>query len=69
MGKILIIAGAGLVIIGLVLHFAPRLPWPAKLPGDIWIDRGNFKVFIPVTTSIILSLVISLILYLVNKSK
>lgn len=69
MGKILIIVGLVLVLLGLVIHFAPKLPWLGKLPGDIVIDRGNFKMFIPITTSILLSLLVSLILYLVNKGK
>ena len=69
MGKFLIIAGIILVVAGLVLHFAARFPWPDKLPGDIVIDRGNFKMYIPITTSIIISIVLSLILYLINKAK
>lgn len=69
MGKILIIVGIVLLVTGLIIQFAPKLPWPGKLPGDIVIDRGNFKMFIPITTSILLSLLISLILYFVNKAK
>ncbi len=69
MGKFLIIAGIVLVIAGLILHFAPRLPWPGKLPGDIVIDRGNFKMYIPITTSILISLILSLVLYLINRAK
>ncbi len=69
MGKFLIIAGIILLVLGLAIHFGPKLSWPGKLPGDIVIDRGNFKVFIPITTSILLSIVISLVLYLLNKAK
>jgi uncharacterized protein HemY len=69
MGKILIIIGAVLIVVGLALHFAPKMPWPGKLPGDIVIDRGNFKVYFPITTSILLSLLLTLVLYLVNKAK
>lgn len=69
MGKFLIIAGLVLVVLGLAIHFGPRLPWPGKLPGDIVIERENFKVFLPITTSILLSILISLILYFVNKAK
>lgn len=69
MGKILIITGIILVITGIIIHFAPRLPFPGKLPGDIVIDRGNFKMYLPITTSILISLVLSLILYFINKSK
>ena len=69
MGKFLIIAGIVLIVVGLIVHFAPRLGWPGKLPGDIVIDRGNFKMYLPITTSIIISIILSLILYLVNKPK
>lgn len=69
MGKFLIIVGLVLVAAGLLLHFAPRIPWPGRLPGDIVIDKGNFKMFIPITTSILLSLLLSLVLYFVNKVK
>lgn len=69
MGKFLIIAGIVLVIIGLVIQSGVKFPFPGKLPGDIVIDRGNFKMYFPITTSILLSIVITLILYLVNKSK
>ncbi len=69
MGKILIFAGIVLILAGLLVHFLSRMPWPGKLPGDIVIDKGNFKVFIPITTSILISLLISLVLYLVNKAK
>jgi hypothetical protein len=69
MGKFLIITGIILVIAGVVLHFSNKLPGPWKLPGDIVIDRGNFKVYFPIATSILLSLVISLILFLINRGK
>lgn len=69
MGKFLIIAGLIMVIAGAVLHFAPKLPFPGKLPGDIVIDRGNFKMYFPITTSILISLVISLIIFLINKAR
>lgn len=69
MGKILIIAGAILVVAGLIVQFAPKLPFPGKLPGDIVIDKGNFKIYFPIATSILISLVLSLILFLINKAK
>lgn len=69
MGKILIIAGIIMVVAGVLLQFAHKLPFPGKLPGDIVIDRGNFKMFIPVTTSILISLLISIILFIINRVK
>lgn len=69
MGKFLIIAGVVMIIAGAILHFSPKLPFPGKLPGDIVIDRGNFKMYFPITTSILISVVISLIIFLINKAK
>ena len=62
-------AGIVLVILGLIIQSGAKLPFPGKLPGDIVIDRGNFKMYFPITTSILLSIVITLILYLINKAK
>ena len=69
MAKFLIIAGIILLIAGILMHFAPRFPFPGKLPGDIVIDKGNFKLFFPITTSILLSVILSLILYFINRAK
>jgi hypothetical protein len=69
MGKILIIAGIVLVIVGILIQLSPKVPFPGRLPGDIIIGRGNFKMFIPITTSILLSIILSVILYLINKAK
>jgi hypothetical protein len=69
MGKILIIVGAVLVIVGVIMHFVPRLPFPGKLPGDLVIDKGNFKMYVPITTSILLSLILTLVLWLIQKGK
>lgn len=69
MGKILIIIGIVLVVAGIVIQLNPRLPPFGRLPGDIVVDRGNFKMFIPITTSILLSVIISVVLYLMNRAK
>ena len=66
MARLLIIIGLTLVVLGLLW------PWPAKigigrLPGDILIDRGSFKLYLPITTSILVSLVLSLLLWLINR--
>jgi hypothetical protein len=62
-----------LVILGVVLILAGLLwPWLTKLgfgrlPGDIVIERDSFRVYIPITTSILISVVLSLILWLINR--
>ena len=61
-GKILIIAGAIVVVIGLVLSFAPGLlGWFGHLPGDIRIERENGSFYFPVTSMIIVSIVLSIL--------
>jgi len=67
-GKILIIAGIILLIAGIIIYFAGnRLGWLGHLPGDIRIERENFKLYIPITTMLLVSIVLSLILYLIRK--
>ena len=68
LGKILIIAGIILIAAGLVIWFAGnKLSWFGHLPGDINIVRDNVRIFIPVTTMIIVSVVLSVIMYLIRK--
>jgi len=69
LAKILIILGLALVISGLVLLFFQKIPFLGKLPGDIIIRRESFTFYFPLTTSIIISIVISAILYLIGKFK
>jgi hypothetical protein len=67
-GKILIIAGIVMVIAGLIIYFAGnRLSWLGHLPGDINIEKGNVRIFVPITTMILISVLLSLILYLIRK--
>lgn len=67
MGKFLIIAGIILVIVGLAIHFSDGIPFLGKLPGDISIERKNFKFYFPVTTSILVSIILTLIFYLIGQ--
>lgn len=67
-GKILIIAGLVLLVAGLIIYFAGnKLGWLGHLPGDIRIERENFKLYIPITTMLLISIVLSLILYIIRK--
>jgi|LGVE01.1.fsa_nt_gb uncharacterized protein HemY len=66
-GKFLIVAGVVIVCIGILLILAPKFPWFAKLPGDIYIQKKNFSLYFPITTSIIISIILTLILYLMKK--
>lgn len=65
-GKLLVLLGAVLVVIGLVLMVAPKIPFLGKLPGDIHIKKDNFEFYFPLATSVVLSLVLSGILWLIS---
>lgn len=65
--KILIILGAVLIVIGLVMLGIQKLPFLGQLPGDIFIKRENYSFYFPLTTSIIVSILISLVLYFIGK--
>ncbi len=68
MGKWLIIAGAVIMLVGLVMLYAPwLLNWFGKLPGDLRIESGRSRVFIPFTSMIIISLVLTVIINLLRR--
>ena len=61
-GKILITLGAGIVLVGVVLNYCPWLiSWFGKLPGDISIRHENSFIFIPITSMIVVSLLLTLL--------
>jgi heme/copper-type cytochrome/quinol oxidase subunit 2 len=67
-GKSIIFFGIVIVIIGIILLFSDKLPFNlGRLPGDIAIKKENFSFYFPITTSILISIVLSLIFYLFSK--
>jgi len=67
MGKILIVIGCLMVALGVILVFSDKIPWLGRLPGDIFIKRENFSFYFPLTTCILISLLLSLIFYVFRK--
>ena len=67
MGKWLIILGLVIMAAGIVLFFADKTGWLGRLPGDIYIKRENFTFYFPLATCIIISAIISFILWLIRK--
>ncbi|MFH1397693.1 MAG: DUF2905 domain-containing protein [Candidatus Omnitrophota bacterium] len=64
LGKILIIFGIILLGLGLALCFANKIPFIGRLPGDILIQKKNFSFYFPLTTSILVSIILSIIFWL-----
>lgn len=67
LGKTIIFFGLILILIGVVVSFAHKIPWLGRLPGDIYVKKENFSFYFPLTTSIIVSVVLSLILMFFNR--
>ena len=67
LGKTLIILGIILAVAGAVLLAAAKIPWLGKLPGDITYHGKGFTFYFPLATCVLLSVVLSLILYLFRK--
>ena len=65
-GKILILTGLVIAGVGVILLFAGRIPFLGKLPGDIAVKKENFQLYAPLTTGIVLSIVVSLVLWLLS---
>jgi len=66
LGRILMTTGGLLFVLGLVLTFLGRTG-VGRLPGDIVVERGNFTLYFPIVTSILLSLVVSGVLWLLRR--
>lgn len=67
LGKLLVIAGAVLVALGVVLMLSDRIPWLGRLPGDIVVRRENFTFYFPLATSLLISVILSLLLWLFRR--
>jgi hypothetical protein len=67
LGRALIVMGIVLAVVGLVLVFVDRVPWIGRLPGDVHVQRGNWTLYVPLGTSIVLSVVLTLVLWLIGR--
>ncbi|HZN53479.1 MAG TPA: DUF2905 domain-containing protein [Methylomirabilota bacterium] len=66
-GKALVALGLLIALAGVVIMLVGRVPWLGRLPGDIHIERGNFSFYFPLATSLVLSVVLTLLLYIVGR--
>ena len=61
LGRMLMIAGGVVLVLGVIFTLGGRLPWLGRLPGDIAIERENFRIYFPLATSIVISIILTLI--------
>jgi hypothetical protein len=71
LGKILLGVGLVMVLLGgfllLVSNFSGKVPWLGRMPGDIYIERGSWRFYFPLTTSIVLSVVLTVLFWLFSR--
>ena len=67
-GRYIIVAGIMIILLGVIIYFFhDKLNWIGRLPGDIRIEKENFKFYFPITTMIIFSLVITIIIQIIKR--
>jgi len=67
LGRAMIVLGVVIAVLGLALVFFDRVPWIGRLPGDIHVQRGNWTFYFPLGTSILLSVILTLVLWLIGR--
>jgi DUF2905 family protein len=68
-GRALVIIGVFITVLGAVMLLTPRVPWLGHLPGDIVIHRDDLTIYIPITTMLIVSVVLSVVLSVIGRSR
>ena len=71
LGKILLGVGLVMILLGgfllLVSNFSGKVPWLGRMPGDIYIERGSWRFYFPLTTSILLSVALTVLFWLFSR--
>jgi len=67
LGKMLILLGVFIILMGLLLLLGEKIPWIGRLPGDIIIRKKNFTFYFPLATSILISIILTLLFMLFRK--
>jgi hypothetical protein len=67
LGRTLLLIGVLIAVVGGVLLLIGQVPWLGHLPGDISIERGNFRFYAPIATSLLISLLLTIVLNLLAR--
>jgi hypothetical protein len=66
-GRALVVMGLVVAVVGVVLMVAGRVPWLGRLPGDLYIQRGNWSFYFPLATSIVVSVLLTVVIWLIGR--
>ena len=67
LARLLIVAGLVVAGLGLLLTLGGKIPGLGRLPGDLVVERGNFRLYVPLATSLLLSLILTAVLWLLRR--
>lgn len=67
LGKLLMVVGVLLLLLGFALSFGPKLPWLGRFPGDIFIKREHVTVYFPIVSCVVISLILSLLVWFLSR--
>jgi hypothetical protein len=67
LGKILILLGVFIILVGVLFLIGEKIPWIGRLPGDILIKKEKFTFYFPITTSLLISIILTLLFTLFRK--
>ena len=66
-GKALVVVGLALVVLGAVFWLGDKTPWFGRLPGDIHVEREHYKLYFPLTTCLLISILLTAFFWLLRK--
>ena len=67
LGKLLILLGVFIVLVGILLLIGEKVPWIGRLPGDLIIKKEKCTFYLPITTSILISIILTLLFWILRK--
>jgi hypothetical protein len=68
-GRLLVILGVFITVLGAIVLLTPRVPWLGRLPGDIVIHRDDLTIYIPITTMLLVSVALSVLLRVIGRGR
>jgi len=68
-GRALVIIGVFITVLGAVMLLTPRVPWLGHLPGDVVIHRDDLTIYIPITTMLLVSVVLSVVISVLGRGR